>query len=253
LSGELQTRNHDLAEALERQTATAEILRVISSSPTDLQPVLDRMAESAARFCQADDASIFRLDGEHLVCVAHHGPVPGYLGFLIPLADGTVGGRAVLQRRTIHVTDLQREDAEFPEGAAIAREIGHRTTLAVPLLREGVPLGTIFLRRTVVAPFNDKQIALLETFADQAVIAIENVRLFTELEARNSELTETLARQTATAEVLRVISRSQTDIQPVFDTIVRSSIQLCEGIHGVGIHYDGELMHLVADHGVPVA
>ena len=248
LSRELQARHRDLSEALEQQTATAEILRVISTSPTDLQPVLDRMAESAARFCQADDASIFRLEGERLVSLAHHGTVPGSISFVVPVARGTVGGRCVLERRPVHVADLQAEHEEYPEGAAIAREVGFRATLCVPLLREGLPLGTIYLRRAVAVSFTDKQIELLQTFADQAVIAIENVRLFNDLEARNRDLTEALEQQTATSEILRVISSSPTDVQPVFDAIIKSAVVLCGGLMGCVFRFDGELIHFVTGH-----
>jgi len=236
---------NETKEALEQQTATAEVLRVISTSPTDLQPVLDTVVKSAARFCGAYDASMFRLDGGTLRVAAHHGPIPHPVGRLVPVVRGTVSGRAVLERRAIHVTDIQAEAEEFPEGHALAREQWH-TVLSVPLLREGAAMGTIVLRRAEVNPFTDKQIALLQTFADQAVIAIENVRLFTELEARNAELTETLARQTATGEVLRAIMRAQSDVQPVFDIIAASALRLCGAGYGQVALFDGEWLHLAA-------
>jgi GAF domain-containing protein len=166
----------------------------------------------------------------------------------MPLGRGSLNGRTVLEGRTIQVQDLQNAGAEFPDGAMIAREYGHRTTVTVPLMREGVAVGSIFLRRREVRPFSEQQVALLETFAAQAVIAIENVRLFKELEARNSELTESLARQMATSEVLRAISQSPTDVQPVFDTIVRSAVRLCEGLYGFVSRFDGELIHVAAHH-----
>jgi signal transduction histidine kinase len=142
------------------------------------------------RFCGADDAIILRLDGENLWAAAHRGPIPVDFGLPIPCVRGTVGGRSVLERRAVHVTDLQAEAEEFPEGSTIAKRLGARTTLGVPLLREGTAVGTIQLRRADVNPFTDKQIQLLQTFADQAVIAIENVRLFKELEAGNREIAE---------------------------------------------------------------
>jgi two-component system, NtrC family, sensor kinase len=243
---ELQDRNREVTEALEQQTATAEILRVISTSPTDLQPVLDALVKSAARFCGAHDASIFRLDGASLRADAHHGPVLQPIGLLVPVVRGTVGGRAVLERRAVHVTDLQGETEEFPEGSAFARQLGHRTTLAVPLLREGAAIGVIQLRRTEVNPFTDKQSGLLQTFADQAVIAIENVRLFKELQTSNRELTAALDQQTATSDILRVVSRSQADVQPVFDAIVASAVRLLGAYSGGLIRLAGDQLELVA-------
>src|SRR5216684_2255715 len=253
---ELEARNRDLIEALEQQTATAEILRVISTSPTDLQPVLDTVVKSAARFCGAYDASMFRLDTETLRVAAHHGPIPHPVGRLIPVIRGTISGRAVLERRAIHVTDIQAEVEGFPEGQALAHEHGWRTILSVPLLREGASMGTIVLRRAEMNPFTDKQIALLHTFADQAVIAIENVRLFTELQEKNraltaahAQVTEALEQQTATSEILRVISHSPTDVQPVFGAIAESSVRLCSADYGSACGLEGDMIHLVAQHG----
>jgi len=220
---------NETTEALEQQTATAEILRVISQSPADIQPVFDAVAESAARLCEAEDASIFRREGDRLAFVAHHGPIAQRPGdFSLPLVRGTVGGRSVLESRPVQVADLQNEDREFPDAVENARRFGFRTILSVPLLRGGIAIGGIQLRRTEVQLFSERQIALLQTFADQAVIAIENVRLFKELEARNRDLTQALDQQTATSEILRVISGAHTDAQPVFDTIVKSAARLCD-------------------------
>ena len=243
---ELAEANRDLTEALEQQTATSEILRVISQSPTSIEPVLSALVKSATRFCAAQDAVIFLPEGDSLRVAAHHGPIPHALGSVRSLARGSVVGRSFLDRRAVQVADLQAETEDFPEGSKRARELGHRTTLAVPLLRENAAIGVIQLRRAEVNQFSDKQIALLQTFADQAVIAIENVRLFKELEVRNSELTDTLARQTATSEVLRAISRAQTDAQPVFDIIASSAMRLCNAAYCSVCLYDGDQIRMAA-------
>ena len=183
LLNELRQRTDDLSESLEQQTATSEVLKVISGSPTDIQPVLDAVGENAARLCEANNAVIFRLEGNLLRHVASYGHIPTTSHPIdgLPVSRDTVTGRAVFERRTIHVHDLSVEDREYPEGSEHAKVDGHRTTLATPLLREGVPVGAILIRRMEVRPFSPKQIELVTTFADQAAIAIENVRLFNEL------------------------------------------------------------------------
>ena len=249
-----EARGH-LSEALEQQTATSEILRVISSSPTELQRVLDAVGENAARLCDANNAVIFRLEGDLLRQVASYGGLPttSHPAEGLPVNRGRVTGRAVFERRTIHVHDLAAEEDDFPEGSRDAKRDGHRTTLATPLLREGVPIGAILIRRMEVRPFSDKQIALLGTFADQAAIAIENVRLFEAEQRHTRELSEALEQQTATSEVLRVISSSPGELEPVFQSMLANAVRICEASFGNLLLYDGDAFQHVALHNAPPA
>ncbi|HMK23653.1 MAG TPA: GAF domain-containing protein, partial [Terriglobales bacterium] len=246
LFNELETRNRDLTEALEQQTATSEILRVISSSPTNLQPVLDTIARSAAHFCNASDVNVYRVGGDSYWVVARHGSIPvSPTDEHIPVRRDLVSGRAIIERSVVHVPDLLAEsDADFAGARAFATRLGYRAMLAVPMLREGVAIGAIALRSAEVRPFTNTQIELLKTFADQAVIAIENTRLFNELQTRNRDLTEALEQQTATSEILRVISQAQSDVQPVFEAIATNARKLCRGTSGVVFTFDGELVRV---------
>src|SRR5262245_59533551 len=236
---------HRLNEALEQQSATSEVLRVISNSPSEIQSVLDGIAAAAARLLDVADADIMRVEGQLMRCVAKHGPSPQWeIGSTRAINRDWVTGRAVVDCKTVHVHDLQAAKVEFPEGAAYAKQYGHRTTLATPLLREGNPIGAFLIRRNYVKPFTNEQIELVRNFAAQAVIAIENARLL-------NELRESLQQQTATADVLEVISRSAFDLQPVFETVAESAVRLCGSDRTFVFRFDGEVLRCVVAYNAP--
>jgi GAF domain-containing protein len=228
LFDEVQAKTRDLTEALTYQTGSSNILRVIASSPTDVKPVLNAIVESACELCEADDALATLRDGDELVFQAQHGSIP-VVWDRQPIDRYGPAGLAVIDRTPVHVHDLLAAEGEqFPRAREFARQTDVHTVLCVPLLGDGESIGVIVLRRTEVQPFSDKQISLLQTFADQAVIAIGNVRLFEEVQARTRDLTESLQQQTATAEVLKVISASPGELQPVFQAMLENAGRLCE-------------------------
>jgi signal transduction histidine kinase len=244
---ELEEAQRHLSEALEQQAATSEILKVIRSSPRNVQPVFDAVAESAARLCESRDCSVWRREGDRLLLVAHHGPIPQIMEW--PIERGWATGRAVVDRAPVHVHDLHASAQEFPVGSEMALRMGHRTILVAPLLRQNEAIGAIAIRRTEVKPFTEKQVELVTTFADQAVIAIENVRLFEAEQQRSRELTESLQQQTATADVLKVISRSTFDLQTVLDTLTASAARLCQADKGAIMRWDGDVYRLASNYG----
>src|SRR5262245_35835629 len=251
---EVQARTRQLTESLEQQTATADVLKVISRSALDLQKVLDALVESAARLCDAFDAAIFQVFDDGLRLVAHYGQIP--LGrpvgqLTLPLVRGRIVGRAVIDGRTIQVADILAEADEYPDTRSRALQQGWRTALGVPLVHAGKAIGVIFIRRAEVRPFTERQIELVNTFADQAVIAIENTRLFEEVQARTHELSNALEYQTATSDVLNVISRSKFDLQPVLDSIVETAARLCACDMATIRRREGDVYMQLAGYGLP--
>ena len=252
---------NELRETLQQQTATADVLKVISRSTFDLQTVLDTLVESAARLCGAEMANIWRpRDGAYRL-TASYGVTARYKESLenkeflntiaIEPGRGTTVGRVLLERKSVHIHDIQA-DPDYKLSGLVALG-GTRTMLGIPMLREGDPIGVLVLVQSAVRPFTDKQIELATTFADQAVIAIENVRLFDEVQARTRDLTESLEQQTATSEVLKVISSSPSDLRPVFQSMLENSVRICEAKFGQMFLCEGDKVRPVAYFNVPAA
>src|SRR5262245_35118265 len=247
---ELESSHSELRESREQQTTTSEILRVIASSPTDLQPVCDAIVESASRLCKANLAWMSRSGGNRQITVAFSSAFPAEIrelinqGTALP-AEGSIHNRAVVERQIIHIPDTTAEP-ELLQRSRVVRLTNSRSVLAAPLLCDGLPIGAIVLARHEVRPFSEREIALVKTFADQAVIAIENVRLF-------QELKESLEQQTATSEILGVIASSPTDIQPVLDVVAKNAARLCEALDAQIRLVEGDGTRLVASFGTLTA
>jgi two-component system, NtrC family, sensor kinase len=246
---------NELRQSLDQQTATADVLKIISRSTFDLKTVLNTLVESAARLCEADMASIPRQTGTIFDHAVAYGYGPAFQEFHKTVhmrpGRGSVVGRSLMEGKVVQVPDVL-DDPEYTYRAP-ALKAAYRTFLAAPMIREGKPVGVLTLGRKAVAPFTDKQIELVTTFADQAVIAIENVRLFDELQARTDDLSESLQQQTATSEVLRVISSSPGELEPVFQAMLENATRICEAKFGTLLLSDGDAYRTVAMHGAPPA
>jgi two-component system NtrC family sensor kinase len=247
----------ELDEARQQRAATAEVLKVISRSTFDLQSVFDTLGALAARLCEADIVTIWRPAGPSYRLVARFRTSRAHDDYMANVSlkpdRGSCVGRALLEAKIVQIQDI-RKDPEYTLDARRAGALkGYRTILGVPLLREGMPIGVIALGRHSVRPFTDKQIELATTFADQAVVAIENARLSDEVQTRTRELSEALEQQTAASEVLRVISSSPGGLEPVFQAILANATRLCEAKFGTLVIRDGEIFRNVTLYNVPDA
>jgi GAF domain-containing protein len=249
---ELRQRTNDLSESLQQQTATADVLKVISRSTFDLQAVLDTLVESAARLCEADMAAISRPKGQVFEHLTSYGYSPDHSHYMkthpIPSGRGSLSGRTMLEGKIVQIADI-RADPDYT--LADRTRFNVRTMLGVPLMREGAAIGVIILQRSTVRPFTEKQIELVTTFADQAVIAIENARLFDEVQARTRELSAALDQQTATSQVLQIISSSPGTLQPVFEAMLEHATRICEATFGSMLLREGNMFRRVALHNAP--
>src|SRR5438093_2436337 len=258
LLNELRQRTGDLGEALERQTATSDVLRVISTSPGDLQPVFEAMLANAARICGARFGTFYLYDGDAFHAAAFHNAPPAFIEQRkrAPVRPGpdTSLGQAARTKQVAHILDSMERESYRRRGPFVvagAELGGYRTIVSVPMLKEDKLIGVISIYRQEVRPFADKQIALVESFAAQAVIAIENTRLLNELRQRTADLGEALERQTATSEVLQVISTSPGDLEPVFQAMLENAVRICEASFGNLLLYDGDAFRHVALHNAP--
>jgi GAF domain-containing protein len=247
---------NELRESLEQQTATSEVLRVISSSPTSLQPVFDSIAESAVRLCSGQFGFVIRFENKVMNFASCFGlSAEGLEAFrnIFPRAasDDTAAGRAISRRAIVEIPDVEIDAAYGVQGQHLARTVSYRSIVGVPLLHEGNPIGAIAVARANAGRFPDRQIALLQAFADQAVIAIRNVRLFDEVQARTNDLTESLEQQTATSEVLKVISSSPGELLPVFHAMLENATRICEASFGNLLLREGDTFRRVATHNAP--
>src|SRR5262245_17559128 len=251
----IEELKRELAEGHRREAATAEILSVMSRSRIEVQPVFDTIVKSAVRLCEGLFSGVYQFDGELLHHVAHYNYAPDALKEVQrkfptrPTREfGT--GRAILEGAVVHIPDVE-VDPEY-RNQPLSRAVGMRSGLFVPMLRDGAPVGVILVARAEPGAFSDSQINMLKSFADQAVIAIENARLFEAEQASKNDLQESLDYQTATSEVLNVISRSPTDVQPVFDVIARSAARLCKARYCNVFRFDGQSLYFAAAHGTSV-
>ena len=249
----------ELNEALEQQTATAEILRVISSSPGDLQPVFEAILENATRICEAKFGNLWLREGDKFRIVAIYGGSPEYCEYLfaeplVVLDPQDAINRVVSDREVVQIDDISKAPTYGMRMRIATIKIAKaRTLVGVPMLKDNEVVGIIAIYRQEVRPFTDKQIELVTNFAAQAVIAIENTRLLNELRQRTADLTESLEQQTATSEVLQVISSSPGDLEPVFATMLENAVRICDAKFG-NIHgWDGETLRLIATHNSPPA